>query len=50
MRVVGIDPGIGGACVLLENAQPIEWARMPVMAVGVKSRINAAALAALLRD
>lgn len=50
MRVVGIDPGIGGACVLLENRKPIEWARMPVMAVGVKSRINAAALAALLRD
>ena len=25
MRVLGIDPGISGALVVMEDGQPIEW-------------------------
>ena len=47
--LIGIDPGIGGALVLLDgNCQPLEWSEMPTMKVGKNSRVNAAALAALL--
>lgn len=49
-RIVGIDPGIGGACVLLENGFPIEWARMPALTLGVKRRVNGAALASMLQE
>jgi len=44
-RVLGVDPGISGAIVLLEDGQPIEWAEMPVNKVGSTTRVNPAALA-----
>lgn len=49
MRRIGVDPGIGGAIVVLEGDEPIEWARMPTMKIGSHNRVNAVALAALLR-
>jgi len=49
MRVLGIDPGLSGAYVLLENNTPIEWERMPTYLVGKNNRVNTAALASLLR-
>lgn len=49
MRVLGIDPGLSGAYVLLENGTPIEWERMPTYLVGKNNRVNTAALASLLR-
>jgi crossover junction endodeoxyribonuclease RuvC len=47
--LIGIDPGISGALVLLgKDGQPVEWELMPVLKVGKSSRVNAAALAAML--
>jgi crossover junction endodeoxyribonuclease RuvC len=37
---VGIDPGISGAIVVLEDDQPIEWFSMPTMMVGKANRVN----------
>ena len=42
---VGIDPGISGAVVVLEDDHPIEWFRMPTMMVGKANRVNAFDLA-----
>lgn len=47
--ILGIDPGASGAIVLMEGGAIIEWAAMPVMKVGSATRVNAPALAALLR-
>jgi len=47
---IGIDPGCSGALVLLDSYGPIEWERMPVVKVGSNSRVNAAALAEILRQ
>lgn len=44
-RMVGIDPGAGGACVLLEDGAPVEWELMPTMKEGKATRVNTAALA-----
>lgn len=49
MRILGIDPGLSGAFVLLENSTPIEWGLMPTMTEGTNRRVNGAALAALWR-
>lgn len=49
MRVLGIDPGLSGAFVLLEDGKPIEWGTMPTMAEGSNKRVNGAALASVLR-
>ena len=49
MRRIGIDPGISGAIVVLEDNTPVEWALMPTMKIGSQNRVNAVALAALLR-
>lgn len=46
---LGIDPGIHGALVLLENDQPVEWMAMPTLRTGAATRVNAAALAAWMR-
>lgn len=43
--VLGVDPGISGAWVLLKNNQPIEWGEMPTMKVGTATRVNATAFA-----
>ncbi len=48
MRTLGVDPGISGAIVLLEDGLPIEWLRMPTYMVGKNNRVNAAALANML--
>lgn len=43
--IIGIDPGVSGAIVLLDDKlQPVEWLRMPVMKEGKSSRVNAAEL------
>jgi crossover junction endodeoxyribonuclease RuvC len=47
-RSLGIDPGLSGALVILEDDQPIEWMRMPVYLVGKNKRINGSALAAFI--
>ena len=44
MKVLGIDPGLSGAAVILENGEPIEWIIMPTMKVGSTNRVNAAEL------
>lgn len=49
MRILGIDPGLTGAYVILEDGVPIEWDSMPVMVYGKNKRINAAHLAAVWR-
>lgn len=49
MRILGIDPGLSGAFVLLEDGAPIEWGLMPTMAEGSNNRVNGAALAAMWR-
>ena len=49
MRILGIDPGLSGAYVLLENGTPIEWGTMPVMVEGSNKRVNASALASQWR-
>jgi len=49
MRRIGIDPGISGAIVVLEDDIPVEWSLMPTMKIGSQNRVNAVALAALLR-
>lgn len=49
MRILGIDPGLSGAFVILEDGVPIEWGLMPTMTEGTNRRVNGAALAALWR-
>ena len=49
MRILGIDPGLSGAFVILDNGTPIEWGTMPVMVEGTNKRVNGAALAAQWR-
>lgn len=44
-RVIGIDPGCSGACVVLQGGQPVEWLLMPTLKEGKSTRVNAAALA-----
>jgi crossover junction endodeoxyribonuclease RuvC len=51
--LIGIDPGISGAVVVLQSAahpEPIEWMRMPSVKVGKSSRVDCAALARFLAD
>ena len=49
MRRIGVDPGLSGAVVVLDFDQPVEWALMPTYKIGSQSRVNAVALAALIR-
>ena len=49
MIKIGIDPGLSGAIVLLEGGSPTEWHRMPTMKTGSANRVNASALAAIIR-
>jgi crossover junction endodeoxyribonuclease RuvC len=49
--LIGIDPGISGAIVILgAGMTPIEWLRMPSLKVGKASRVDCAALARFLQD
>jgi crossover junction endodeoxyribonuclease RuvC len=50
MRILGIDPGLTGALVMLEDGQPIEWTEMPTYAVGSGNRVNCAALASWIKN
>ena len=49
MLKIGIDPGLSGAIVIMENNSPIEWHRMPTMKTGSANRVNGPALAAIIR-
>jgi crossover junction endodeoxyribonuclease RuvC len=49
MIKIGIDPGLSGAIVVLEDDLPTEWYRMPTMKTGSANRVNASALAAIVR-
>ena len=46
---IGVDPGLSGAIVIMEGNSPIEWHRMPTMKTGSANRVNAPALAAIIR-
>jgi crossover junction endodeoxyribonuclease RuvC len=50
MRILGIDPGLSGAWVLLEDGQPIEWGLMPTIVEGSNRRVNGYALAREWRE
>lgn len=43
--ILGIDPGLSGALVLLDKGEPIEWTHMPTYQVGKSNRVNCAAVA-----
>ena len=49
MIKIGIDPGLSGAIVIMEENSPIEWQRMPTMKTGSANRVNAPALAAMIK-
>jgi crossover junction endodeoxyribonuclease RuvC len=49
MIKIGIDPGLSGAIVIMDGDTPIEWHRMPTMKTGSANRVNAPALAAIIR-
>lgn len=49
MKRIGIDPGLSGAIVIIQDGQPIEWTAMPTMKTGSANRVNASALAAFIR-
>lgn len=51
--VIGIDPGVSGAIVVLQSATcpfPVDWLRMPTVKQGKSSRVDAAAVARFLED
>ena len=48
MRILGIDPGLSGALVILDDGQPIEWMRMPTYIVGKSNRVNGAAVSSFI--
>ena len=48
MRILGIDPGLSGALVILDDGQPIEWMRMPTYMVGKSNRVNGAAVSSFI--
>ena len=49
MIKIAIDPGLSGAIVIMEGNSPIEWQRMPTMKTGSANRVNAPALAAMIK-
>ena len=38
MRIIGIDPGLGGAIAILEDKKVLDLFEMPVMAEGKKNK------------
>jgi crossover junction endodeoxyribonuclease RuvC len=46
--LIGIDPGVSGAIVLLDDGEPVEWELMPSLKVGKTSRVNGAALRSIV--
>ena len=49
MIKIGIDPGLSGAIVVLEDDVPIDWYRMPRTKIGAANRVNGYALASFIR-
>jgi crossover junction endodeoxyribonuclease RuvC len=49
MIKIGIDPGLSGAIIVLKNDVPMFQYRMPTMKIGSANRVNASALAAMLK-
>jgi crossover junction endodeoxyribonuclease RuvC len=50
MNIMGIDPGLSGAFVVLEDGTPIEWGIMPIVVEGTSKRVNGTHLAAIWRN
>ena len=52
MRVIGIDPGLGGAIAVLEDKKVLSIFEMPVMSEGKKNKrqLNSALLVNLLKE
>jgi crossover junction endodeoxyribonuclease RuvC len=50
MRILGIDPGLSGALVLLEKGIPVEWAVTPTVMEGKSNRVNAVAVARIIHQ
>lgn len=49
--LIGIDPGASGAVVVMDKTFTlIEWGLMPTVKIGTQTRVNAAALASMLRE
>jgi crossover junction endodeoxyribonuclease RuvC len=48
LRVLGVDPGVGGALALLVNSELVEIADVPVVEVRGKRRIDPAQLVTLI--
>lgn len=49
--LIGIDPGASGAVVVMDKTFAlIEWGLMPTVKIGTQTRVNAAALASMLRE
>jgi crossover junction endodeoxyribonuclease RuvC len=46
---IGIDPGLNGALVALQDGKPVEWMMMPTYMVGSHRRVNCAAVAAWIK-
>ena len=49
MLKIGIDPGLSGAIVFSRDDSPVEWHKMPTMKIGASNRVNAAALARIIK-
>lgn len=47
---IGIDPGASGAIVIMNGTALIEWAPMPTVKIGTATRVNAPALAEILKN
>ena len=48
--IIAIDPGTSGCLVAVNETGIIDWLHMPVIKVGSKNRVNAAAVAAWVRE
>ena len=49
MIKIGIDPGLSGAIIIMDGNTPVAWYRMPTMKTGSANRVNAPALAAMIK-
>jgi len=47
--LLGVDPGLSGALVILDKGEPVEWMLMPTIVVGTAKRVSAPTLAAWMR-
>jgi len=52
MKIIGVDPGLSGAIVILENNKVLKLFEMPVMAEGKKNKrqLNSARLVNIFRE